>query len=162
MPPHVTKKRPSSSKDWDGMRATIEYLYSIEGKKLSELMTIMENEYGFVATWVNVIFFFNMSQRAVFELTTLFRQRQYKRQLGIWQVEKKVKKDEMRKILQIQKRRRELDGKETAFIVRNQVVTQEKITRFVRRTHVKADLHSPACEYILPTKRKWCFMVSVY
>ncbi|KAI8267744.1 hypothetical protein K4K58_007367 [Colletotrichum sp. SAR11_239] len=48
--PHITKKRPVSASDWDDRRDTIEYLYSIEGKKLSELMSIMEGEYGFVAT----------------------------------------------------------------------------------------------------------------
>ncbi|KAF4809961.1 hypothetical protein CGCSCA5_v011090 [Colletotrichum siamense] len=119
--PHITKKRPVSASDWDDRRDTIEYLYSIEGKKLSELMSIMEGEYGFVAT-----------------------QRQYKRQLGKWQIEKKVKRDEMRKILQIQKRRRDLDGKETAFVVRNQPVTEEKIKRFVQRTRIAASLRSPA------------------
>ncbi|KAF4833015.1 hypothetical protein CGCTS75_v004336 [Colletotrichum tropicale] len=120
--PHITKKRPVSASDWDDRRDTIEYLYSIEGKKLSELMSIMEGEYGFVAT-----------------------QRQYKRQLGKWQIEKKVKRDEMRKILQIQKRRRVLDGKETAFVVRNQPVTEEKIKRFVQRIRIAASLRSPAC-----------------
>ncbi|KAH0430667.1 C6 zinc finger domain-containing protein [Colletotrichum camelliae] len=119
--PHIAKKRPVSASDWDDKRDTIEYLYSIEGKKLSELMNIMEGEYGFVAT-----------------------QRQYKRQLGKWQIEKKVKRDEMRKILQIQKRRRDLDGKETAFIVRNQPVTEAKIKRFVQRTRIAASLRSPA------------------
>ncbi|KAF4854066.1 hypothetical protein CGCSCA4_v001746 [Colletotrichum siamense] len=119
--PHITKKRPVSASDWDDRRDTIEYLYSIEGKKLSELMSIMEGEYGFVAT-----------------------QRQYKRQLGKWHIEKKVKRDEMRKILQIQKRRRDLDGKETAFVVRNQPVTEEKIKRFVQRTRIAASLRSPA------------------
>lgn len=48
--PHITKKRPVSASDWDDRRDTIEYLYSIEGKKLSELMSVMEGEYGFVAT----------------------------------------------------------------------------------------------------------------
>ncbi|KAF5522535.1 hypothetical protein CGCA056_v006192 [Colletotrichum aenigma] len=120
--PHITKKRPVSASDWDDRRDTIEYLYSIEGKKLSELVSIMEGEYGFVAT-----------------------QRQYKRQLGKWQIEKKVKRDEMRKILQIQKCRRDLDGKETAFVVRNQPVTEEKIKRFVQRTRIAASLRSPAC-----------------
>ncbi|KAI8165066.1 hypothetical protein K4K49_008432 [Colletotrichum sp. SAR 10_70] len=48
--PHITKKRPVSASDWDDKRDTIEYLYSIEGKKLSELMSIMEGEYDFVAT----------------------------------------------------------------------------------------------------------------
>lgn len=80
------------------------------------------------------------------KLTSACSQRQYKRQLGKWQIEKKVKRDEMRKILQIQKRRRDLDGKETAFVVRNQPVTEEKIKRFVQRTRIAASLRSPACK----------------
>ena len=43
--------RPGSAQDWERQRETIERLYSTEGRKLREVMEMMERDYGFVATY---------------------------------------------------------------------------------------------------------------
>jgi hypothetical protein len=48
----INPRRPLSAKEWEEQRETIQYLYSEEDRKLSEVMEVMEREYGFRATYV--------------------------------------------------------------------------------------------------------------
>ncbi|KAK4215402.1 hypothetical protein QBC37DRAFT_125324 [Rhypophila decipiens] len=96
--------------DWDAHQPVIEDLYWHEGKELPEVMRIMEDAYGFVAT-----------------------RKQYKKQLKAWGYEKNIKAHEMIVMLQIQKRRLEEEGKVTEFIRRGRVVPAEKLARFRKR-----------------------------
>ena len=52
MDPPITTKRPRSARDWGDHQETITRLYSRDGSKLSEVMEVMEKEYGFYATYV--------------------------------------------------------------------------------------------------------------
>jgi len=62
------------------------------------------------------------------------RAKQYKTHIRRWGLEKKVKGREMRAIVRINRKRKELDGKESEFRVRNQVVPEWKIRRYTKRT----------------------------
>jgi hypothetical protein len=47
-------RRSLSKQDWNDHRATFERLYSSERKTLKEVMKIMEQDYGFLATSVPI------------------------------------------------------------------------------------------------------------
>jgi len=49
-------RRPLSVKDWEKQRAIIQRLYSAENKDLQEVMEIMEQEHGFRATYICLLF----------------------------------------------------------------------------------------------------------
>lgn len=53
----------------------------------------------------------------------------------------------MRKIMQIQQRRA-LQGKSTAFSVRNRPVSEKKIDRFKKKPGTEVSVNSPACKFI--------------
>ena len=48
-------RRPLSAQDWEDQRMTFERLYSTERRSLQEVMEVMEREYGFRATYVQLI-----------------------------------------------------------------------------------------------------------
>lgn len=52
-PAAVTRgpRQPHSAKDWENHRAAFEQLYSLEHKNLHEVMKIMEQSHGFLATY---------------------------------------------------------------------------------------------------------------
>jgi hypothetical protein len=47
----VPQTREHSSFVWEGFRDQITQLYSVENKSLDEVMTLVEREHGFVATY---------------------------------------------------------------------------------------------------------------
>jgi hypothetical protein len=53
LPPQTgnSSSRPPTTR-WEVQRPVIERLYTTEGKKLKEVIQIMENEYGFHATYL--------------------------------------------------------------------------------------------------------------
>jgi hypothetical protein len=55
-PPRLSEapnaSRSLSDQDWNGHRATFEWLYCSENKGLKEVMKIMEKDHGFLATSV--------------------------------------------------------------------------------------------------------------
>ncbi|KAK1772119.1 Clr5 domain-containing protein [Phialemonium atrogriseum] len=120
--------QPRSDKEWDDRRLIIETLYWTENKTLPVVMRIMKHDHGFDGTG-----------------------KQYKRQFARWGIEKNVKSDEMRKIMQIQERRL-LEGKETQFTVRNRPVPDNNIKRFAKRTQPKVTADSPAYQYRVYTR----------
>jgi hypothetical protein len=67
------------------------------------------------------------------------RQRQYKRKIELWHLDKKVKDAEMHTIVYKQKKRKTLEGKDTAFRVRGRLVEPEKIARTMKRKNVSED-----------------------
>ena len=61
------------------------------------------------------------------------RERQYKTRFKTWKLDKNVDSKRMEAIVQIQKRRREDENKETEFSYRGRPVPQEKIDRWQKR-----------------------------
>lgn len=45
-------RRPLTAQDWDDQRMTFKRLYVTERKELREVMDIMKQDYGFLATYV--------------------------------------------------------------------------------------------------------------
>ncbi|OCK98550.1 uncharacterized protein K441DRAFT_543101, partial [Cenococcum geophilum 1.58] len=118
LPPAITHnlRHPLSAKDWEEHRATIQRLWSQENKKLREVMAILENDCGFRAT-----------------------AKQYKTQIKRWGLEKNVKDNEMRAVIRMQRKRKEIDGKESEFLLRDRVVPPQKIRRYMKRTGLSAN-----------------------
>ncbi|KAE8447259.1 hypothetical protein EG329_010953 [Mollisiaceae sp. DMI_Dod_QoI] len=104
-----------SAQVWEQHRERITQLYSVEDRSLDEVIALMQNQYGFTAT-----------------------QRQYKRRITLWRLDKNIKDSEIRFIAQTQvKRARE--EKETNFRVRGRDVDPEKISRAVKRKKISED-----------------------
>ena len=82
------------------------------------------------------------------------RPKQYKTHIERWGLEKKVKDKEMKAIIRTKRKRKEVDGKESEFLVRNRVVPQKKIRRYMQRTetpaHAPLSQSSPAGNVIHP------------
>jgi hypothetical protein len=54
-----SQSREHASSVWEGLRDRITQLYSIQNKPLGEVMSTMEMEYNFVATYVYFTFRWN-------------------------------------------------------------------------------------------------------
>lgn len=76
---------------------------------------------------------------------TVDRERQYKRKISSWRLDKKVKDHEMRAILAV-RTSRNARGKKSVFCVRGRRVDPAKIDRFARRK-VSLELQL-SCTYI--------------
>lgn len=63
------------------------------------------------------------------------RQKQYKTQIKNWRLEKNIKSKEMKAIIRIKRKRKEMQGKETDFTVRNRPVPPRKIMRYMGKTN---------------------------
>ncbi|KAH0562057.1 hypothetical protein GP486_003241 [Trichoglossum hirsutum] len=98
------RRRQLSAQDWENQRSTFQQLYSKDDLPLDEVMRVMEREHGFRAT-----------------------ERQYKRRISQWHLDKNVKDNEMQFIIRKQKKRKVLEDKDTAFRVRSRYVEPEKI-----------------------------------
>ena len=68
-----------------------------------------------------------------------FRERQYKRKISQWHLDKNVKDSEMQFIMQKQKKRKVFEDKDTAFRVRSRRVEPEKIARTIKRKNISED-----------------------
>ena len=67
------------------------------------------------------------------------RQRQYKRKIELWHLDKNVKDAEMQFIVYKHKKRKILEDKDTAFRVRGRPVEPGKIARTVKRKKISED-----------------------
>ena len=72
-------------------------------------------------------------------MTDVCRAKQYKTQIKRWGLEKNVKDNEMRAVIRMQRKRKEIDGKESEFLLRDRVVPPQKITRYMKRTGLSAN-----------------------
>ena len=50
----VVSNREHSAQTWENHRERFTQLYSVENRSLGEVITVMQNEYGFTATYVNL------------------------------------------------------------------------------------------------------------
>ena len=124
----LARCRPYTRKDWERQRQMIEYLYCKEDQPLKCVIDQMQSQHGFCATSVNRIHCLSKYESSV----TIPSERQYKRKITEWRLDKNVKDDEMRAILLMQEARRK-EGKGSAFYVRGRLVSSKKTERFRQR-----------------------------
>lgn len=110
-------RHPTSSEEWENYRETIQRLYVVEDKSLPEVIDEVKQMFGFIAT-----------------------ERQYKRRISQWRLDKNIKDDEMRAIVSEQASRLR-QGKASVFYVRDRRVDPQKIKRFVRRKKINPHIH---------------------
>ncbi|KAL9581988.1 MAG: hypothetical protein Q9212_003560 [Teloschistes hypoglaucus] len=103
---------PIGPRDWEHYRETIERLYVTDDRSLPEVVAIMTSLHGFVAT-----------------------ERQYKRRISDWHLDKNVKDEEMRAIIATEASRLQ-QGKRSVFYVRDRQVDSKKIDRFAQRKKI--------------------------
>ncbi|KAL8708675.1 MAG: hypothetical protein Q9220_006500 [cf. Caloplaca sp. 1 TL-2023] len=97
---------------WDDHRDTIEQLYVKEDKSLPDVVLTMQRVHGFHAT-----------------------ERQYRRRISAWDLDKNVKDDEMRAMIAMANARSQ-QGKRSVFFLRGRQVDEKKIDRFAQRKKV--------------------------
>ncbi|KAL8973604.1 MAG: hypothetical protein Q9205_008141, partial [Flavoplaca limonia] len=102
---------PTVSEDWAKYRDIIQRLYLVEDRSLPEVVAVMKT-HGLNAT-----------------------ERQYKRRIAEWRLDKNVKDDEMRAITAL-RRSRQQEGKLSVFYVRGRLVDSRKIDRFASRKKI--------------------------
>lgn len=103
---------PIGPRDWEHHRETIERLYVTDDRSLPEVVGMMSSLHGFVAT-----------------------ERQYKRRISDWHLDKNVKDEEMRAIIVTESSRLQ-QGKRSVFYVRDRQVDPKKIDRFAQRKKI--------------------------
>ncbi|KAI4268112.1 MAG: hypothetical protein LQ337_008032 [Flavoplaca oasis] len=108
----IEKNRPSQSSDWEEYRDIVQRLYVTEDKSLPDVVDEMKRKHQFYAT-----------------------ERQYKRRITEWQLDKNVKDEEMRAIIAVEAMRLR-QGKKSTFHVRGRIVNRKKIDRFVQRKRI--------------------------
>ncbi|KAI4265078.1 MAG: hypothetical protein L6R35_007211 [Caloplaca aegaea] len=111
---------PISSQSWEEHRPLIQRLYVDQGEALSEVVKEVGRLTGFWAT-----------------------ERQYKRRISAWSLDKNIKDDEMRAIIAIRVRRLRR-GKQSLFYVRDRQVNPKKIARFARRKGINWNHYNEA------------------
>ncbi|KAI4221978.1 MAG: hypothetical protein LQ349_007715 [Xanthoria aureola] len=108
----VNNHYPNLPSDWEDYRDVIQELYLTKDMALPDVVEEMKRDYKFVAT-----------------------ERQYKRRISEWHLDKNVKDEEMRTIIAVDAMRLR-QGKKSTFHVRGRLVDRKKIDRFVQRKRI--------------------------
>lgn len=124
--PAQAGERPTTSSDWDKHRGIIERLYIDQDMSLSTVIGELKEAYGFIAT-----------------------ERQFKRRISSWRLDKNIKDDEMRAIIATETTRLR-QGKQSVFYVRHRQVDPMKIKRFARRKRIDRALYTDSALRPLP------------
>ncbi|KAL8957437.1 MAG: hypothetical protein Q9193_005289 [Seirophora villosa] len=103
---------PTSSQSWQEHRDLIQQLYVDEKRSLPNVIKEVQRLTGFYAT-----------------------ERQYKRRISAWSLDKNIKNGEMKAIIAMEAIRLR-KGKQSLFYVRGRQVDPKKITRFARRENI--------------------------
>lgn len=113
-PSKTSQACPSyTAEQWLERRDLIRQLYVEEDLTLKQVRTILEEDHRFPAT-----------------------ERQFKRKIKEWKLDKNIKDEEMRIILEYEKMRSNLYGRDSIFYVRGRLVDHKKLQRFVQRKGV--------------------------
>jgi hypothetical protein len=122
-----------SAEEWEVHRELFTRYYIIEDKPLPEVKVIMEYQHGFKATYVLAMFpNYRLDNRR-------FSDRQYKRKIAAWKLEKNIKDADMKVMLRKQLKRKVEEGKESEFFVNGRPVPPQKMNRFVQRKSFTKD-----------------------
>ncbi|CAO1597792.1 hypothetical protein XANCAGTX0491_001587 [Xanthoria calcicola] len=108
----VNSHYPNLPSDWEHYRDAIQDLYITKHMALPDVIEEMKRDYKFVAT-----------------------ERQYKRRISDWHLDKNVKDKEMRTIIAVDAMRLR-QGKKSTFHVRGRLIDRKKIDRFVQRKRI--------------------------
>jgi hypothetical protein len=131
-----------TSEEWERMKPKIQQLYLQKEKKLSQVIRILNEEHGFTASYV-VPFIFPL--KLLDDTETLSRERQLKRRISEWGLDKYVKGEIMIQIAWVELKRKILEGKESSFRINKKPVPKRKITRYLKRNKIsEKDLISMA------------------
>ena len=109
----MSRDQVPKPEDWIRVQAHIRQLYVVEQKPLKEVSRILASQHGFHAT-----------------------HRMYKSRIQAWKFDKKFKETEWRQIIEIWRRRRDEEGKESIFKIRGRTVTSAKIRKFLKRKKI--------------------------
>ncbi|KAK6073662.1 hypothetical protein SCUP515_08573 [Seiridium cupressi] len=115
------RAREHSAEAWEAQREEFTELYSAKRLKLSSVMDIMLREGGFEAT-----------------------ERQFKRKIELWGLEKNVKAKEKDTMLRKRALRKAAEGKETRFMLNGKEVGDHKLERYSKSKGLLGDeTHMP-------------------
>ncbi|KAJ3488916.1 hypothetical protein NLG97_g6100 [Lecanicillium saksenae] len=110
-----------TTEEWDKHKPIIEGLYLDKKRRVEDIVKFMRDNHEFDAS-----------------------AKQYRTRFKKWQFHKNLNSNEMRKIIQIQRRRKEEEGKDSHFYVRKRLVPEHKIARYDRLNGNKVTASSPA------------------
>jgi hypothetical protein len=131
-----------SSPDFPAYRSILEYLYWDQGKTLSEVIKTMKDEYGFVARY-NSLLLLGDKER----ILTAWSLKTYKEYLvNKWGMRKYATEDESFSMLEIRRRRRIEENKETEFTRLDRAVDDKNLDLFAKRHNWEMDSSSPLPE----------------
>jgi hypothetical protein len=150
-PQRKKKARTLRESDWEPYKERVIQLHLHEKRPLPEVKTLMEQEFGFTAGYVEQLV---VPSPHHIQTNHAHRIRQYRFQLTKWKLDKNIKSDEMKAIVRHRQQRRliETSKPELNFRVRGQDVKPEKIERWMKDHNVmESMLYAPspaACKLI--------------
>ncbi|KAG4433124.1 hypothetical protein IFR05_011391 [Cadophora sp. M221] len=112
----IRPNRNHTHTDWELHRERFIHLYMEEDRQLPEVKAIMESQYGFSAT-----------------------DRQYKRRIAAWGLEKNIKDGDMRVMLRKQAKRKLELGKDSEFLLNGRPVKSQRLGKYVQRKKIQED-----------------------
>ena len=130
------QSRLYSKEEWDAHQSYIARLYDVEKKPLKEVVNILWRTRGFFATYEQYPHSGCLLSESV--ILTINSERQYKRRIKEWHLDKNVKTAEMRAIVRKQ-RIRSINNKKSFFRVRGRSVQPDQIHRWLKQ-HENLDI----------------------
>ncbi|EPS44248.1 hypothetical protein H072_1765 [Dactylellina haptotyla CBS 200.50] len=106
----IPAQKRISRDEWEAQRENFTRLYIEDGMNLQKCMELMEANHGFIAN-----------------------KKQYLRKIRMWNIDKNIKRPEMRVALRKTLERMVAEGKDTTIEVRGVVIDKGKLKRFLRR-----------------------------
>ncbi|KAK0639385.1 ankyrin repeat-containing domain protein [Cercophora newfieldiana] len=127
--------RPSKPADWMVLYDSIHQLYWIEDRTLEDTMSIVQDRHNFYATSAS----FHPACGNPALLTIRAGKKQWVSKLQQWKLKKNISSKKMERIVQIQRKRRDENRKETRFLFRGRPITENNIARWQKRRKKVAD-----------------------
>jgi hypothetical protein len=150
-PQRKKKARTLRESDWEPYKEKVIQLHLHEKRPLPEVKTLMEQEFGFTAEYVEQPVVPSLHR---IQTNHAPRIRQYRSRLTQWKLDKNIKSDEMKAIIRHRQQRRLIETSKPAleFRVRGQDVEPQKIERWMKSHNVmESMLYAPspaACKLI--------------
>jgi hypothetical protein len=152
------RAREHSKIDWENQRSNIEKLYFVENKPLKTVIRCLSQSHGFFATYGHPIPLkcscITLSHEIGKEADFLRRERQLKRKIKDWGIDKNIKTNEMKAIVRKRMERKVMEDKESAFRVRGRNIAPAKIRRWEDRqrdVNTSMTMHgTPVAGMLLP------------
>lgn len=122
---------------WEAIKPKIQQLYIQEWKTAKEVLAILKQEDGFVASYVvSLCLFLKFPNEA--EIPA--REKQIKKKIAEWALNiKNVKRDTMIEMWRTSVKRKRWEGKESTFTINGDTVAPRKINRFAKRNKLSEE-----------------------